>query len=164
MIDHLLSIGSVRREIWKRWYPYLTRKLREDDVLFLNYAFEEISANAPVLAQEDEINRGCIQLYHHVATQAELRGKQVLEVSCGHGGGASYLTRALQPSRYTGLDLNHEGIRFCRERHRIDQLAFVQGDAQNLPFENDSFDAVINVEASHCYPSFRRFLAEVTRV
>ena len=164
MIDHLLSIGSVRREIWKRWYPYLTRKLREDDVLFLNYAFEEISANAPVLAQEDEINRGCIQLYHHVATQAELRGKQVLEVSCGHGGGASYLSRALQPSRYTGLDLNHEGIRFCRERHRIDQLAFVQGDAQNLPFENDSFDAVINVEASHCYPSFPRFLAEVTRV
>ncbi|HTO03224.1 MAG TPA: methyltransferase domain-containing protein [Opitutus sp.] len=164
MIDHLLSIGPLRRAIWKRWYPYLTRKLREDDVLFLNYAFEEMPATGPVLGPADEINRGCIQLYHHVAAQADLRGKQVLEVSCGHGGGASYLTRALQPSQYTGLDLNHEGIRFCRERHRIDQLTFVQGDAENLPFENDSFDVVINVEASHCYPAFPRFLAEVTRI
>jgi SAM-dependent methyltransferase len=28
----------------------------------------------------------------------------------------------------------------------------------------ESFDAVINVEASHCYPSLPRFLAEVARV
>jgi ubiquinone/menaquinone biosynthesis C-methylase UbiE len=40
----------------------------------------------------------------------------------------------------------------------------VQGDAENLPFADQSFDAVINVEASHCYPRFPRFLAEVARV
>jgi SAM-dependent methyltransferase len=43
-------------------------------------------------------------------------------------------------------------------------LDFVSGDAGNLPFAADTFDAVINVEASHCYPNFRRFLAEVARV
>jgi len=47
------------------------------------------------LQPEDEPNRACIQLYHHVATQVPLRGMKVLEVSCGHGGGASYLTRTL---------------------------------------------------------------------
>jgi hypothetical protein len=51
----------------------------------------------------DEPNRPCIQLYHHVATQVALRGKNVLEVSCGHGGGAAYLGRALQPQSYTAL-------------------------------------------------------------
>ena len=40
----------------------------------------------------------------------------------------------------------------------------MQGDAQNLPFPDQSFDAVINVEASHQYPDFPRFLEEVTRV
>ena len=40
----------------------------------------------------------------------------------------------------------------------------MQGDAQNLPFPDESFDAVINVEASHQYPDFPRFLAEVARV
>ena len=116
------------------------------------------------LAPGDEPNRACIQLYHHVGTQVVLRGKNVLEVSCGHGGGASYLARTLQPQRYTALDLNPAGIRFCRQRHLVDGLNFVQGDAGHLPFEPETFDAVINVEASHCYPDFPRFLAEVARV
>jgi SAM-dependent methyltransferase len=85
-------------------------------------------------------------------------------VSCGHGGGAAYLTRALQPQRYTALDLNPAGIRFCKQRHQIAGLVFRQGDAENLPFAPGTFDSVVNVEASHCYPNFPRFLQEVARV
>jgi ubiquinone/menaquinone biosynthesis C-methylase UbiE len=33
-----------------------------------------------------------------------------------------------------------------------------------MPFPDASFDAVINVESSHCYPSMGRFLSEVHRV
>ena len=69
------------------------------------------------LAASDEPNRFGIQLYHRTATQADLSGKQVLEVSCGHGGGASYLVRTLHPASYTGLDFNPAGIAFCRKRH-----------------------------------------------
>src|ERR1017187_6752898 len=112
----------------------------------------------------DESNRACVQLYHHVATQVALPGENVLEVSCGHGGGASYLARTLQPQRYTGLDLNPAEIRFCRQQHQIDGLVFVQGDAENLLYEANTFDAVINIEASHCYPDFRRFLGELAQV
>ncbi len=43
-------------------------------------------------------------------------------------------------------------------------LDFVHGDAENLPFPDESFDAVVNVEASHIYPHFDRFLSEVKRV
>lgn len=164
LIDHLLASGWVRRAIWKFWYPFLTRRLRDDEVLFLNYAFEEDPPRVLALDPADEPNRACIQLYHHVATQADLRGKTVLEVSCGHGGGASWLARTLQPAAYTGLDLNPSGIAFCRRRHRVDGLTFVRGDAEHLPFADGTFDAVVNVEASHCYPNFPRFLAEVARV
>ena len=164
VIDHLFSIGRIRQAIWQLWYPFLTRRLHGEEVFFLNYAYEEHPPLGIPLATSDELNRACIQLYHHVATQVELRGKKVLDVSCGHGGGASYLTRTLQPATYTGLDLNPTGIRFCQKRHRLDNLSFLQGDAENLPFAPDTFDAIINVEASHCYPNFPRFLAEVARV
>ena len=40
----------------------------------------------------------------------------------------------------------------------------MHGNAESLPFADESFDAVINVEASHGYPDFPRFLAEVARV
>jgi ubiquinone/menaquinone biosynthesis C-methylase UbiE len=43
-------------------------------------------------------------------------------------------------------------------------MDFVHGDAQSLPFADESFDVVINIEASHGYPDFPRFLAEVARV
>lgn len=164
VIDHLFSIGRIRKAIWQLWYPFLTRRLQSEEVLFLNYAYEEDPPMGIPLAPGDELNRACIQLYHHVATQLELRGKNILEVSCGHGGGASYLTRTLQPKSYTALDLNPTGIRFCQQQYQVDGLNFVQGDAENLPFEPDTFDAVINVEASHCYPSLPQFLAEVARV
>lgn len=164
VIDHLFSFGRIRQAVWQLWYPFLTRRLRGEEVLFLNYAYEEEPPMAIPLAPGDEPDRACIQLYHHVGTQVDLRGNDVLEVSCGHGGGASYLARMLHPKHYTALDLNPAGISFCRQRHRVDGLNFVQGDAENLPFASGIFDAVINVEASHCYPDFPRFLAEVARV
>jgi len=164
IIDRLFSIQPLRKAIWKLWYPFLTRRLRKDDVLFLNYAFETEPPMVLQLSPEDEPNRPSIQLYHHVATQAVLKGKRVLEVSCGHGGGASYLSRTLHPASYTGLDLNGTGVRFCQKRHARAGLTFLQGDAEHLPFPSGSFGAVINVEASHCYPDFPQFLREVERV
>jgi ubiquinone/menaquinone biosynthesis C-methylase UbiE len=135
-----------------------------DEWLFLNYGYEEDPPMAVPLAVSDEPNRFFIQQYHRTATQVDLSGKRVLEVSCGHGGGASYLTRTLAPATYTGLDLNPAGIEFCRRRHALPGLDFVEGDAEDLPFADQSFDAVVNVEASHLYPHFARFLAEVARV
>lgn len=165
LLERLFAIGPIRKGIWRLWYPFLTRRLQSEDVLFLNYAYD---AQPPVglqLLPEDEPHRASIQLYHHVASRVDLQGKSVLEVSCGHGGGASWITRNLKPSHYTGLDLNPEGIRFCQTRHKdVAGLQFVQGDAQNLPYEEKTFDAVINVEASHCYPDFAAFLTEVARV
>ena len=148
----------------KYFYPYLTRRLGSDDVLFLNWAYEEDPPMAVPLAELDEPNRFPIQLYHRTATQADLSGKRVLEVGCGHGGGASYLVRTLHPASYTGLDLNPAAIALCRKRHNLPGLDFVQGNAEDLPFGDESFDAVINVESAHGYPRFARFLGEAARV
>ncbi|MGH3563409.1 MAG: phthiotriol/phenolphthiotriol dimycocerosates methyltransferase, partial [Mycobacterium sp.] len=130
----------------------------------LNWGYEEDPPMGLPLDESDEPNRYSIQLYHKTATQADIGGKKVLEVSCGHGGGASYLSRTLQPASYTALDFNAAGIELCRKRHVLPGLDFVHGDAENLPFPDESFDAVINVEASHIYPHFERFLGEVKRV
>ena len=164
LLERLFSIPSIRKAIWRMWYPFLTQRLRSEEVLFLNYAFETDPPVGLKLDEADEVNRGCIQLYHQVASQVDLKGKTVLEVSCGHGGGASWIIRTMQPAAYTGLDLNPTGIGFCQRRHALPGLTFTQGDAQRLPFADASLDAVINVEASHCYPDFPGFLAEVARV
>lgn len=153
-----------QRKYQKYGYSLLTRRLSRDDVVFLNFGYEEDPPMSLPLDTSDEPNRYCVQLYHRTAAQADLAGKRVLEVGCGHGGGASYLTRTLRPASYTGLDLNQTGIAFCRKRHMVPGLDFVHGDAQDLPFPDESFDAVVNIESSANYPSLPRFLAEVARV
>jgi len=144
-------------------YPLATR-LMGDDVVFMDWAYEEDPPMDLPLTASDEPNRIHINLYHRTATQADLSGKRVLEVSCGRGGGASYLVRTQHPASYTGLDLNPNGIAFCQKTHKLPGLNFLEGNAEELPFDDQSFDAVLNVEASHLYLQFPRFLAEVARV
>lgn len=163
-IDLFFSIALLRKAYWRFWYPLLTRRMKGEPLLFLNYAFVDSPPLVFPLEAEDEKDRACIGLYHHVASHADLQGKEILEVSCGHGGGASYVLRYLKPRKITALDLNAAGVELCRRLHILEGLEFVQGDAESLPFEDQSFDAVINVEASHCYPHFAKFLAEVLRV
>lgn len=145
-------------------YRIMTKRLRGDTVHFLNWGYEEDPPMGIPLEAADEIDRYSIQLYHRTADQIDLGGKDVMEVSCGHGGAASYITRYMKPASYTGLDLNPAGIEYCRKHHDLANLTFVHGDAEKLPFPDASFDAVVNVEAAHLYPHFTQFLAEVDRV
>jgi ubiquinone/menaquinone biosynthesis C-methylase UbiE len=147
-------------------YPTLTRLVKNQKIVFLNYGYASLDPAAPQIALDaaDEPNRLCIQLYQRVAGAIDLRGADLLEVSCGHGGGADYVMRYLHPATLTGVDLNPQAIQFCRQNHTSNGLVFVHGSAETLEFKDGSFDAVINVEASHCYGSMQRFLQEVKRV
>jgi ubiquinone/menaquinone biosynthesis C-methylase UbiE len=154
----------VMKVVARVFYPLFTQRLDAAEVLFLNDGYEDDPPMGLSLAEADQPYRYPIQLYHRVAAQADLEGKRVLEVSSGHGGGASYLARTLRPASYIGLDLNPRAVAFCAEHHSVPGLTFVVGNAESLAFADESFDAVVNVEASHCYPRFPRFLDEVARV
>ena len=152
--------------LWKFWYPQLTRLTRNAPVVFLNYGYVEegAAASVPALHPEDEPDRPCIQLYDAVVRPISLKGLRILEVSCGHGGGASYIARYFHPESMHGIDRNASAVALCQKRHAVSNLSFSIGNALALDFPNESFDAVVNVEASHCYPDMPRFLTEVARV
>ena len=128
------------------------------------YAAPDADGDVPHLRPSDEPDRLCIQLYLHAIDQSDLRGKDVLEVGSGRGGGASYISRYLQPRAMTGMDFSDAAVGLCSRHRRAPGLAFVCGDAQSMPFPASSFDAVVNIESSHCYESMDTFLAEVSRV
>lgn len=155
---------SFRRWAWKRWYQHLAG-YPVADWSFMNYGFESVEKTSPLkLDPTDEDDRYCIQLYHHVATAIDLADQDVLEVGSGRGGGALFVKRYLQPRTMTGVDFSPKAVTFCQQQHDVDGLSFVQGDAEDLPFQDASFDAVMNVESSHCYGSVPTFLQQVSRV
>ena len=128
----------------------------------LNYGFSSEPENTVIAANEPEFY--CLRLYEHTVRETPLKGRDVLEVSCGRGGGASFVSRMFKPQRYVGVDLSQENIRLARQRAAGEGLSFELGNAERLDVRNDSFDVVINIEASHLYDSRGRFFGEVARV
>jgi ubiquinone/menaquinone biosynthesis C-methylase UbiE len=156
----------LKSPIERVWYEGMSVLDRGADMVFMNYGWAETDADADVLSllPEDELNRYCIQLYHRVASAIDLVGLNTLEVGCGRGGGASFVMRYLEPRTLTGLDRAGRAIAFCRRHYDAPGLTFVRGDAEAIEFGEDTFDAVINVESSHCYGAMDRFLSGVRRV
>jgi SAM-dependent methyltransferase len=156
----------LRKLLWKRLYQLLARVYRNPAWTFMNYGYapREPGGDAFKLDPQDEPDRSFIRLYRHVLYGRNLAGKDVLEVGCGRGGGCSFFARYLHPRTVCGVDLSKNVVRFCRQRHPLPNLRFEVGDCENLPFPEGSFDAVVNVESSHCYPSMPLFLAEVRRI
>jgi ubiquinone/menaquinone biosynthesis C-methylase UbiE len=165
---HLMA--KISRELanllWRLWYPVLTRLSMGSQVNFLNYgyAYDGSERSRPLLKEQEESDRACIQLYHRVVSDVDLRGLDVLEISCGHGGGAAYVGGYMKPRSMHAVDRNARAIELCKLRHQVDGVTFSCGDACALKFHDSTFDAVINIEASHCYSDVPRFLAEVRRV
>jgi SAM-dependent methyltransferase len=158
---------GLRRALWRAFFDLLAARFRDIGWwTLMNYGYAE--AGSPHrsfdLNPQDEAERYPIALYRHVATLAPLAGRDVLEVGSGRGGGASYVARYLKPRRMVGLDLSGKAVAFSNRQHATSNLHFQKGDAERLPFAGDSFDSVINVESSFCYPSIDRFFAEVKRV
>lgn len=118
----------------------------------------------PVLTDEDRPFQYNVNLYHHVACQIVLSGKDVLEVGSGRGGGSYYLMRYLGPASVTGLDLSPVNVVLATRAFALEGLRFQQGDAETLPFPSGSLDVVVNIESSHLYPRPRRFFREAHRV
>jgi ubiquinone/menaquinone biosynthesis C-methylase UbiE len=155
----------LRRLMWRWWYGRLAKRHTEAQWTFMNYGFAPKEGSQLALDAADEPDRHCIQLYHRVVSAAYLKGKTVLEVGSGRGGGASFVARYHEPASMTGLDFSEEAVALSTKRHAaVENLRFTVGDAENLPFPATSFDAVINVESSHCYGHIETFFSEVARV
>lgn len=106
----------------------------------------------------------CKDDYPQMLEELELEPfEDALDVGCGTGA-VLELLHARYPSKHlTGLDLTPGMIDVARAK-QLDNVSFVVGDAEALPFEPRSFDAVLCSNSFHHYPHPERFFAEVARV
>lgn len=101
----------------------------------------------------------------HVVGLAQLReGERVLDIGCGTGNAALAAARA--GADVTGLDRSQRLLSVAAERADAERLdvSFVLGDAQELPFEDASFDVVVSVFGIVFAADAERAFAEMVRV
>jgi ubiquinone/menaquinone biosynthesis C-methylase UbiE len=93
-------------------------------------------------------------------------GLRILEVACGRGG---FVRELAQSGAWaTGCDFSFSALRVARQRASdvkyISGAAFVHGDAQRLPFADDSFDLIVSCETIEHVPDVQSAIVEMHRV
>jgi ubiquinone/menaquinone biosynthesis C-methylase UbiE len=114
----------------------------------------------------DQIARGILPVADHVVRSARVRaGERVLDVACGTGNTA--LAARARGAEVTGLDLTPELLAVARRREAAEGLGGIgwrEGDAEEMPFEDASFDVVVSSCGLMFAPDQRRVAGEVARV
>ncbi|HJH32678.1 MAG TPA: class I SAM-dependent methyltransferase [Methanosarcinaceae archaeon] len=93
-----------------------------------------------------------------------LNAKKVIDIGAGTG----FLSIMLAEMGYevVGLDLSEEMMERAKKKAMVRgvKVEFKQGDAENLPFETGSFDALVNRAVLWTLPNPKKAIAEWRRV
>lgn len=92
------------------------------------------------------------------------RGKRVLEIGCGIGKDARFLTE--NGIEYYGLDYSSRSVELATRHFSLLGLRrrFLNADAAALPFPDQSFDLVFSIGVLHHTPETARACRELVRI
>ena len=125
-------------------------------------------------AQEGEGEK--MERHHLNITEKTIRlmdlrpGERVLDLGCGSGWATRLLARLVSDGpegfgQVVGLDVSDEMIRQARAASKdFENILYVWGSAQQIPWEENFFDKILSVESFYYYPDQDRALAELFRV
>ena len=96
-------------------------------------------------------------------------GQRVLDLGCGAGWATRLMAKSVgtgeRPGQVIGLDVSDEMIRRARAGSTdYDNVMFVVGSAEKIPWDENFFDKVLSVESFYYYADQERALAELFRV
>ena len=89
----------------------------------------------------------------------------ILDLGCGAGWLSRVLAKSAPQGRVAGMDISDEMVRRARQKSApCENLVFIVGAAEEIPWESDFFSKVISVESSYYWPDPAKALREIFRV
>jgi len=148
MIEYLSSICS----------KFGKNPIRDRQVTMETADFSTVTEITGTKVTAEQIER----MYTRYRFASELcRGKEVLEVGFGSGQGLGYIEKSAK--RVVGVEYDEKLLETARSYYK-DRIELLHMDAQNLTFEDGSFDVVVFYEALYYLQKPEKFLLGAYRV
>ncbi|KXH64055.1 hypothetical protein CSAL01_10058 [Colletotrichum salicis] len=143
------------------------KETKEDPTDFYEYGFGQSFHFARPAAGES-FKQSIARHEHYLAHVIDIKkNMKVLDVGCGVGGPAREIAK-FTGAYITGLNINEYQVeratRYAVKSKLDKQVQFVQADFMNIPFEDNTFDAVYAIEATVHAPSLQDVYSEIFRV
>lgn len=88
--------------------------------------------------------------------------KNLIDIGCGNGAFLEMFHKLSPDTELAGLDLSREMV--LRSKERLPEAEITEGDAEQMPFDDKSFDAVSCHMSVHHHPHPEKSLAEMYRI
>ncbi|PVI06138.1 hypothetical protein DM02DRAFT_623448 [Periconia macrospinosa] len=173
-------------EYWKHWDNKAaedeteeTRKARRDEYATLTRHYYNLATDLYEYgwgqsfhfcryAYGESFYQAIARHEHYLAHMMGLRDNmRVLDVGCGVGGPAREIVK-FSGVNVVGLNNNNYQIEratnYAKKEGLSDKLSFTKGDFMQMPFPDNSFDAVYAIEATVHAPSLEGIYSEIFRV
>ncbi len=115
------------------------------------YSIRPYELRPPIDKVKDSI------IFDHIK-RATSQGHSLLDIGCGMGHACTLFSSKLDP---VGIDASAQAISIATHKSKG---VFIQGDAQSLPFRDDSFDYIVAKDVLEHIPDDQLTLEEILRV
>ena len=135
------------------------------DKEYKNMSVKEFTKAAEIYESDHAgVYKMCKKDYPDVLAELEKEPfYDLLDCGCGTAPMLTLLHEKYPEKHLTGIDITPKMIEAARAK-QMDNVELLVGDCENLPFEDNSFDAVICCQSFHHYPNVQDFFNSVYRV
>jgi MPBQ/MSBQ methyltransferase len=121
---------------------------------FINWGYWTETTTGP--------REACEQLVEELVGYLPEPKGPALDVACGEGATTAYLLKYFDAGELTGINVSRRQLELCRQR--APRCTFLEMDATDLDFDDESFEVVFCVDAAVHFDTRKRFFEEAFRV
>jgi len=127
--------------------------------------FEDIKTAKKYNKESGKWMRKVAKSFIATAKKWGITNGRVLDIGTGTGSLAIEFAKKIPGVEVIGLDLSDVVLEVARENaQNVSRVSFEKGDAENMPFEDDTFDLVISSNTLHLVKNPIKMFDEIQRV
>lgn len=106
--------------------------------------------------------RGIVRKLQEISQLSAIQ--KILEIGCGNGVGTQLILEFFRPNEFIATEFDERLVEIARMKNRASKVIVEAGNATDLRFADNNFDAVIGLSVIHHIPNWKDCVDELHRV